>query len=134
VINTDDSVDQEEIMIPFMILQPFVENAIQHGLVHLAGEKKFSVLLENIDDTFLRCTIEDNGIGRQKANAIRDAKLIAGRYQSKGIDIVRQRLDLLHQRTGKKGDILYEDLYNVQGDPCGTRVILYIPYYQNQEL
>lgn len=133
-IEADETIDKEDVLIPFMILQPFVENAIQHGLVHLTGEKIFSIELRNIEDSFLRCMIEDNGIGRQKAKAIRNAKLFAARYQSKGIDIVRQRLDLLYQRTGKKGSIIYEDLYTNEGNPCGTRVILEIPYYQNVEL
>jgi len=133
-IEADETIDKEDVLIPFMILQPFVENAIQHGLVHLTGEKKFSIELRNIEDSFLRCLIEDNGIGRQKAKAIQDAKLVAGRYQSKGIDIVRQRLDLLYQRTGKKGSIIYEDLYTNEGNPCGTKVVLEIPYYQNVEL
>ena len=77
--------------IPVMMLQPFIENAIWHGLLKKAGEKLLKVSFSKAGNDYLQCTIEDNGIGREKA-AMRKTKT-----KSFAIIFVRQRLDLLNK-------------------------------------
>lgn len=133
-IEVDEQIEQDDVWVPFMILQPFVENAIHHGLVHRPGDKKFAITIRNVQDEQLVCTIEDNGIGRQKAGEIKARKMRAARHESKGVPIVTQRLELLREKTGKQASLAYEDLWDSNGQPDGTRVILVMPYYQNEDL
>jgi putative methionine-R-sulfoxide reductase with GAF domain len=133
-IDVDENIEQDDVWVPFMILQPFVENAIHHGLVHRLGEKRFQIEIRNERDEHLVCTIEDNGVGRKKAGEIKARKMRAARHESKGISIVQQRLALLHEKTGKPAEVSYQDLFDDDGQPAGTKVTIIIPYYQNEEL
>jgi LytS/YehU family sensor histidine kinase len=133
-IEMDESIEQDDVMVPFMILQPFVENAIHHGLVHRLGEKRFNISIHNENDEYLLCTIQDNGIGRKKAGEIKAQKMRAARYESKGVHIVMQRLALLNEKTGKMAALSYEDLMDNDGQAAGTRVTIHIPYYQNDDI
>lgn len=128
-INVDDEIDQEEMMIPFMLLQPFVENAIHHGLIHKIGVKKFSIQVDKIGDS-LRCIVEDNGIGRGEASLINNRSLSKAVHKSKGISIVEKRLELLQQKTGKKAQLHFEDIME-NGISGGTRVHITLPDYNN---
>ncbi|HSK11772.1 MAG TPA: histidine kinase, partial [Phnomibacter sp.] len=133
-IHLDEEIDPEEMMVPFMILQPFVENAILHGLLHRLGEKFFSITIRSYDDDRMVCTIEDNGVGRQRSAEINAAKMQNSLHESKGINIVNQRLALLAEKTGRSGGVEYEDLFDEKGRPSGTRVTITIPYYFNIEV
>jgi putative methionine-R-sulfoxide reductase with GAF domain len=133
-IDLCETIDPEEVLVPFMVLQPFVENSIHHGLIHLAGEKRFDIFIRNHADEYLLCIIQDNGVGRHRAGEIKARKMRMARYESKGVGIVQQRLDLLNEKTGKPSKIEYEDLYGQNGEPVGTRVTIWIPYYQNDAL
>ena len=110
--------------IPAMIVQPFVENAIEHGLRPQKGghlEVRFS--LHN--PTSLRCTVLDNGVGlyAQKPSA-------TDKHRSKGVSITKQRLALLFEERGEKVDFPVEmvDLAEkTKGEQCGVRVEILIP-------
>lgn len=128
-----EDIDQEEVLVPFMLLQPFVENAINHGLIHKIGEKRFRIDIKEHDSDSLICIIEDNGIGRSASGAINRKNLSSVLHQSKGIGIVEQRLELLQQKTSKKACFEIEDLYK-NGEAMGTRVSIIIPYYSNEEI
>ncbi len=133
-IKLDEDIEQEEVVVPFMLLQPFVENAIHHGLVPFVGEKKFYIDIHDKDEQHLVCIIEDNGVGRKKAAEIKSKKMRAARYESKGVGIVIQRLELLGHRSGKTGSVAYEDLFDETGNPAGTRVTVIIPYYTKTDV
>lgn len=128
-IDVDDAIEPEDVLVPFMLLQPFVENAINHGLVHKVGEKRFAITVTNQQDRCFECLIEDNGIGRRASEAINHQKMRSHLHESKGLQIVRQRLQLLQQKTGKEAGLEIEDLY-AGNLPAGTRIRLLIPYYQ----
>jgi ligand-binding sensor domain-containing protein/putative methionine-R-sulfoxide reductase with GAF domain len=132
-VTVEEDIDKEEVLVPFMLLQPFVENAINHGLIHKIGEKRFNIDIREHDDDSLICVIEDSGIGRSASNAINRKNLSSVLHQSKGIGIVEQRLELLQQKTSKKACIEIEDLYK-NGEAMGTRVSIIIPYYSNEEI
>jgi LytS/YehU family sensor histidine kinase len=132
-VKVDSGIDQEETLFPFMLIQPFVENAIHHGLVQKIGEKRFSIRISEVGENCLSCVIEDNGIGREKAMLINGRNLSSVIYKSKGIDIVKQRLELMEQATTRKNGVRIEDLYD-KGEPAGTRVHITLSSYNKEEL
>ena len=122
----DDMIDTEEIKIPTLLVQPFVENAIWHGLMHKEGDRILKVEFTEEDD-FIKCIIEDNGIGRQKAS---ENKIIAGqekKHTSKGIEVSKERLKTMRTKDGMEGSIKIIDLGVNNGDPTGTRIEIYFP-------
>ena len=113
-----------DIEIPPMLIQPFVENAIKHGLLHKKGEKKITIKFE-MAENILSCTIIDNGIGRENSNAI---KLRQNRgYDSFSGNAIKNRFEILKQLYGSKLGLQYVDL-NDENGPLGTKVILKIPF------
>lgn len=132
-VDVAGEIDQEEVQVPFMLLQPFVENAIHHGLMQKPGEKKFSIRIQESGDEYFTCIIEDNGVGRLKAASINGRNLSSVIHKSKGVDIVKQRLELMQQKTEKRAGVEIEDLYD-GNEPTGTRVRIFISYYSKEEI
>jgi LytS/YehU family sensor histidine kinase len=128
-INVDDSLTNDEVLVPSLMVQPFVENAIWHGLLHKEGEKKLSIRFTNHADDYLTCTIEDNGVGRTASAAIQKNKISSIVHKSKGIAIIKERLRLLQQKTGQPAHVEVNDLYDQHAEATGTKVIITIPYY-----
>ena len=128
-VKVDDSLDTEDILIPPLMVQPLIENAIWHGLLHKEGEKYFSVSFINDKDDNLVCVVEDNGVGRKEATAIKESSLNNFAYNGKATTLIRERLLLLKQKTGKEASMVTEDI-----EPSGTRIKLIIPYYNNDEI
>ena len=71
-------------------------------------------------------------IGRQKAESIQKAKITAMVHESKGINIIKERLELLQQKTGKPASLEIKDMYT-NNEATGTKVIITIPYYNPEE-
>lgn len=127
-LEIDNNIDQEFMEIPPMIIQPFVENAIIHGLVHSPDQGHIKISLQ-LQKNFIFCTIEDNGIGRKKAQEIRDASGIKRR--SRGMLITRERLEILNKQNKEKFSVQVTDLYNDSNMPNGTRVEINILYFDD---
>ncbi|CAN5917454.1 sensor histidine kinase [soil metagenome] len=117
-------VEADYIEIPPLLLQPYVENAIWHGLMHKEGRGHLLLDLR-LETNTLDCTIEDNGVGRKKAAELKSKT--ATRNKSMGMDITAHRLELLNAVAGGKSTVQVEDLVDPEGEPCGTRVVLRIP-------
>jgi putative methionine-R-sulfoxide reductase with GAF domain/streptogramin lyase len=132
-ITVDDNLTNDEILLPSLMIQPFAENAIWHGLLHKEGDKKLSIRINNISEEYLTCTIEDNGIGRSKSAEIQENKIKSTIHESKGIGIIEERLSLMQQKTGKPAKVEIFDLYNNVNQATGTKVIITIPYYNPEE-
>ena len=128
-ITVDENLSNDVVFVPSLMIQPFAENAIWHGLLHKEGEKVLTIRFSGDADEVLLCIIEDNGIGREKAAAIKNNNISSMVHESKGIGIIRERLQLLQQKTGKPADIAFEDIL-----PSGTRVTINIPYYNPEEI
>jgi ligand-binding sensor domain-containing protein len=108
--------------IPPLVLQPFVENALWHGLSRKEGEKEIKITV-SLNDDWLFCEITDNGIGREKAQELKnDSKAI---HQSKAIDITRRRL-IDFNEGDSVSPVSFFDLRDDQQNPSGTRVVLQI--------
>jgi LytS/YehU family sensor histidine kinase len=125
----DETIDAENIFIPPLLLQPFVENAIWHGLMHKEGQGRIDVGLR-MENGILVCTIRDNGVGRSFAKA--STSKSAQKQKSMGIDITRQRLALIDGGMEEDADNLHiEDLY-LDGVPAGTQVTIKIRIAQGR--
>ncbi len=125
-LSVEDNIDPETIRFPSLLLQPFIENAIWHGLMHKQGEKKLDIsfFLEN---NHLECVIEDNGIGREKSAEIKKNKLGSQYFESKGTKLSGQRIHLLNETGHAKASIRIDDLKNERGEAKGTKVTLKLP-------
>ena len=132
-INVDEKLEIEDILIPPLIIQPFIENAIWHGLLHKDGAKVFSIDFINDNDQRLICVIEDNGVGRTSAGEIKDKKLTSHLHSSKSTELTRERLQLLSQKTGKQASMSIDDKWEGT-QASGTIVKLIIPFYNSNEL
>ncbi|HEU5164321.1 MAG TPA: GAF domain-containing protein [Chitinophagaceae bacterium] len=121
-----DDVEIEEVKVPTLLIQPFVENAIWHGLMHKEGIRNLKVeFTENQE--FIRCIIEDNGIGRNNAQEFKIKSGQDKRHTSKGIQVSEERLRSMQQHNGVPGSIKIHDLIDVFGKPSGTRVEINFP-------
>lgn len=122
----DEMIDTDEVKIPTLLVQPFVENAIWHGLMHKEGERVLKVEFTEEDD-FIKCIVEDNGIGRKKAA---EMKITAGqdkKHTSKGIEVSKERLKTLRTKDSREGSINIIDLAGENGKVAGTRVEINFP-------
>lgn len=124
--NIDPEINDEEVLIPPMILQPYVENAIWHGLVHKLPEEKGSLTIDIVlKNRSLVCTITDNGIGRKKAMEIKDRK---GRlHNSVGMKVTEGRIDLIRKINNKDARVMVTDLEDEAGQGIGTKVTIVLP-------
>ena len=115
--------EPETIEVPPLLLQPYVENALWHGLMHKEGERKLAVEFKKINDQTFRCTVDDNGIGRKKSFDLKANQSKAKRHESKGLKISEDRLEILQKQgyhatlniIDKPGDIL---------ETSGTTIII----------
>jgi tetratricopeptide (TPR) repeat protein/two-component sensor histidine kinase len=124
-ISVDNSIEPESTYLPSMVLQPFVENAIWHGLMHKEGNEKgnISIVVREENDRLL-CTIEDNGIGREKAKQLREKSIL--KSKSMGMKITVDRLKLLNPDNAEQV-IWITDLKDTTNHATGTRIEINIP-------
>jgi sensor histidine kinase YesM len=126
-INVEKELDTETLKITPMIIQPFIENAIWHGLQHKNEHGNISILF-SIQNKFLVCTIEDNGVGRQNAMEYekKSEQFSISQSKSYGIQITKDRL-LLLSKKGLKSSLRILDLFDSNNNPAGTKVQISIP-------
>jgi len=126
-IQIDKEVDPEAISIPTMLIQPYVENALKHGLLHKKDNRKLHIILEaSSENDTITCVIQDNGVGREKALAIKLKK--DKMHKSFGTQATQDRLDLLNYGKEKQIGVSIEDLLDkTSQQPTGTKVIITIP-------
>lgn len=126
-IEVDEEIETDALQIPSMIVQPFVENALKHGLSNKKGERKLFISFTLMDDKYLRCIVEDNGIGRKKTLAIGRSRQELTPHQSLGMKLVKERLALLDESYSKMAGFHIHDLYDANGESLGTRVEIVLP-------
>jgi tetratricopeptide (TPR) repeat protein len=122
-IQVDSSIHPDEVQVPSMLIQPYVENSVIHGISNMEGEGRIRVFFRMNGGT-VHCEIADNGIGRKKA-----AELNRGRnHRSMGTGITASRLELLNSYYRKPVKVIYSEIRGEDDMPGGTRVLLDIPY------
>ena len=131
-IEVDDEIEEDILGVPTMIVQPYVENAIEHGLrTKKDGLINLHFLL--FDDDTILCIVQDNGIGREKARQLRMQDAQYQNHRSKGTTITEERLQILHHSKDKGVFVNTIDLKDdVTGEPLGTRVEIKIPIVEIQ--
>lgn len=124
-LHLDDSItDQAEVEIPTMLIQPYVENAIWHGIMPLKGKRKGLIKIHiALAERNLKISIEDNGVGRKFAE---NTSKLEGQG-SMGMSLVMQKLEILKRTTLQNASIHIIDLYDAEGKASGTRIELDIP-------
>jgi LytS/YehU family sensor histidine kinase len=120
-----NTVDSDNVFIPPLLLQPFCENAIWHGLMHKEGQGRLDIEL-SMEDKILNCTITDNGVGREKTEEMKSKT--AEKEKSMGLKITTERLALLNREKGLHTFYEIEDLKDEEGNASGTKVILKISF------
>jgi LytS/YehU family sensor histidine kinase len=126
----DDSLDPEEILMPPMLIQPHIENAIWHGLRHKEGEKNLTLLINESIPEYLEVIIQDDGIGRRKAASMKKDRLGGTHHHSRGRQLSEDRMDLL-RKSYPLASMNITDLYTEDGEAIGTKVVLLIPMLKN---
>jgi LytS/YehU family sensor histidine kinase len=127
----DTGVDQDDWQIPPMLIQPYVENAIRHGLRHKTSGKGLITVDIRLLTESLQVIVEDNGIGRQQAARYKTREHIE--YQSRGMSLTADRIRMINSITGKKIEVGVVDLWDSAGQPAGTRIVLTFPLFQSAE-
>lgn len=122
-VSITDEIDPDEIEVPTMLLQPYIENAIIHGLKNKIGEQGLLKLSISAREEGLFVVVEDNGIGRSRAAEIRQQKL--SRYKSLGMRVTQDRLNIW-AKGGNSPAVRIIDLFNEDEQPRGTRVEVFI--------
>lgn len=124
-LNVSEELNLYEIEIPTMILQPYVENAIWHGLMNLKEERKGELKIDiRSRDNLLLISIEDNGVGRARSSQFKKESI----HHSVGMQLIEERLKLIN-KLWETNNVKVEihDLHHTNGEACGTRVELFLP-------
>ena len=124
-IKIDDSLNTEAVQIPSMIIQPYIENAIWHGLLHKETKGKLTLEITKLDDAMIKVVVSDDGIGRQKALELKSKQIL--KRKSYGLQITEDRIDILNKTKSNKTQLQIFDLKDEEGNPTGTKIELIIP-------
>lgn len=126
-LNIDDTLATKKIYVPPMLIQPYLENAVWHGLLpKKSADNQLLVDIKNGGDT-LTITIEDNGIGRDKAAELKSKTALSEEHKSYGMKLTEERFQIINKTNEKTASVSIIDLKNKEGQALGTRVVLLIP-------
>lgn len=125
-IQLHDSIDGDYDEIPPMLIQPYLENAILHGINPKQGNGHISIMIKVVNQ-FIKISIIDDGIGREKSKTIQSLQP-AARHKSLGMKITKDRVRILNSLHQSTLNVNIIDLYNEKNEAIGTQVDLFIPY------
>jgi LytS/YehU family sensor histidine kinase len=124
-IDVDEDIDLEGAIITPMLIQPFIENAIEHGIRHKKDNGNINIRFK-LDHNKITCEIEDDGVGREKAWETEYAK--KGKHKSLANEIIRDRIKILNRKFKQKISLSITDLKSEADEAIGTMVRLDLPY------
>lgn len=124
-VSIDKNVNINTIKIPCLILQPFLENALWHGLSLKKGLRKLDIIIKNSGSTHITINIIDNGIGREKSQEINEQKML--KRKSIGIKLTEERLKNFFKDYQNLYSLNFTDLYDKNNKPEGTKVVIWLP-------
>ena len=116
-VDADRELLDDEAELPALLVQPFVENALWHGLANKEGARELKIRF-SATEKGLRCTVRDNGMGRNDIGTKPDG------HRSLGTELTNERLQLLTYRLQQKGSFVINDLKDTAGNPVGTEVVI----------
>jgi|GEM_PF-4782911 len=125
------AVDPVMTRVPPMLLQPFAENAIRHGLLPMRRRGTLRLTIAPGEDDSLHCSVEDNGIGREESERRKATGGALAPRTSLGLKLLEERCALLRASTGKEFRIVVHDLLNRYNKPAGTRVEITMPWMRS---
>ena len=131
-VSVSDNLNSDLVLLPPLILQPYIENAIRHGLAPKDGKKCVSLTIAQIEKT-IEFRIKDNGVGRQfnrQSNTKHHAE-----HKSMAMELTKRRIHLSEELYSKEDKIIINDLIE-NGIPSGTEVVIRLPFllsHQNEE-
>ncbi|GAB3998682.1 hypothetical protein GCM10028807_47010 [Spirosoma daeguense] len=124
-IQITEEIDTDGIQIPPLLLQPYVENAIWHGLMHKEEGGRVGITVKQTRQNVVEVTITDDGIGRQKAAEYKSKS--ATRQKSFGMKITADRIALINQLYQIQTNVVVNDLVDEKGESNGTQIVVQIP-------
>ncbi|CAL2085020.1 Signal transduction histidine kinase internal region domain-containing protein [Tenacibaculum sp. 190524A05c] len=125
-ISVDEELIEKDIYVPSLLIQPYVENALKHGLLHKTDDKKLEIsFVKNSDTKALQCTIVDNGIGRESAAKINEKRHKS--HVSFATSANQKRVTLLNSAMNKNIQVKIVDLYDEERKGIGTVVTINLP-------
>jgi two-component sensor histidine kinase len=132
-IDVDEEIEEDILGVPTMIIQPYIENAIEHG-IRPKKNGLIRVIFSLEDDDTIRCVVEDNGVGRAKARQLQENNPAFKDHRSLGTKITQERLEILNKQKRQGEDVVrIMDLKDEEtGEPKGTRVEIFIPIVEIQ--
>ncbi|MCB9179651.1 MAG: histidine kinase [Flavobacteriales bacterium] len=119
-LQVDTAIDPDRVLVPPLIVQPYAENAIWHGLMHKTGDRKLTINVAR-ENGSLHIVVRDNGIGREASRALN--AMSARKHRSLGMSITKEVI----ARSGPGAGVEVKDLMDPEG-PAGTEVHIRIPY------
>jgi len=123
-ITAESGMHLESLYMPSLLVQPIIENAIWHGLLHKQDNNRLLEICFTSGSEYLHIEVKDNGVGRGESKP--RPKFIK-KQKSSGVELTQQRLALLSQSTGLNTEFEIVDLFDVNDNPCGTVVRISIP-------
>ena len=124
VVEADPNIHKKKVSIPPMIIQPYIENSILHGIAHRKTPGHIRVLIKPLNNG-LQCTIDDDGVGRQKAGELKSQTVSS--HKSMGLRVTQERLQLISQQSGQSGGVQVIDKTDESNQPTGTTVVIQLP-------
>ena len=126
-IDVDPGIDRHDLLIPPMLIQPYVENSMRHGLRHKTEGKGYIRIKLTQMDNQLVIIVEDNGIGRERAAQYKTGEHIE--YQSKGMTLTADRIRMMNAGNEERITVEVTDLKDAQDRAAGTRVTISFPLF-----
>ncbi|RZM11493.1 MAG: hypothetical protein EOO88_46815 [Pedobacter sp.] len=120
-VSVDEHLQTDTLAVPPLFIQPFLENAILHGILPKQGKGNVNISISLSDPSTLSCTITDDGVGRKKANPSDPTTPLR---RSMGMDITRKRIELFNRVNGKSLPLTIDDLRDDNGAGTGTSIAI----------
>lgn len=130
-VETAAGLSTSAISIPVMVIQPFVENAVRHGIQPINNRNGLINIYFSTNGQELICRVEDNGIGRQQAQMQKNTRPFT--HRSRGMQLTYERIELINTNSVKKITVEIVDKFNDRNEPNGTDVIIRFPIFTAKE-
>ncbi|MEO8150825.1 MAG: tetratricopeptide repeat protein [Bacteroidia bacterium] len=125
-IKIDDAIEPDNVLVPPLIVQPFVENAIWHGLQYKKERGKITIAFSRMNNELV-CIVEDNGVGREAATVAKQ-KTMPEKKQSLGMQITKERINLYNNLKNTNAFFEIVDINHIENNNSGVRVLLHLPF------